>query len=41
LLPRAKDDAEARQEFLDILEALGPEDPRSSAWRRRLSAVLF
>lgn len=41
LLERAKDDGTARQEFLDILEVLGPDDPRTSRYRRALSARLF
>ena len=36
----AIDDA-ARQEFLDILETLGPHDPRTAAFRKRLTAKLF
>ncbi len=31
LLPKVKDDEEARQEFLDLLETLGPDDPRTAA----------
>ena len=30
LLERVKDDPDARQEFLDLLETLGPDDPRTS-----------
>ena len=41
LLPRAKDDDVARQEFIDLLEVLGPADPRTAEWRRRLSTALF
>ncbi len=41
LLERVRDDEHARQEFLDILEALGPEDPRTSQYRKALSARLF
>ena len=29
LLDRVRDDDEARQEFLDVLELLGPDDPRT------------
>lgn len=36
----ASDDA-ARQEFLDILEGLGPHDPRTAQFRKRLTAKLF
>ena len=41
LLLGIKTDEQARQEFLDLLEVLGPDDPRSALWRRKLSAALF
>ena len=41
LLAVVKADEEARQRFIDLLEVLGPDDPRTSAWRRRLAAALF
>jgi putative thioredoxin len=41
LLERVKDDEAARQEFLDVLETLGPEDPRTARYRKALSARLF
>jgi putative thioredoxin len=41
LLDRAKDEPDARQEFLDLLETLGPEDPRTSEYRKALAARLF
>lgn len=41
LLGRAKDDEVARQELLDLLDALGPEDPRTSKYRRALASKLF
>lgn len=41
LLERVKADESARQEFLDILEAMGPEDPRTAKYRRQLTARLF
>ncbi len=41
LLATVKTDDEARRKFLDLLEVLGPDDPRSALWRRKLSAVLF
>ena len=41
LLDRVRDDEAARQEFLDILEVLGADDPRTSRYRRALSARLF
>ena len=36
-----KDDEAARQEFLDLLETLGPDDPRTSRYRKALAARLF
>ncbi len=41
LLARVRDDDEARQEFVDLLERLGPEDPRTAAYRKALAAHLF
>ncbi|MCU1489179.1 MAG: putative thioredoxin [Acidimicrobiaceae bacterium] len=41
LLDRAKDDEDARQQFLDLLETMDPEDPRRSTYRRALSSRLF
>ena len=41
LLGTVKADPDARKEFLDLLEVLGPEDPRTGAWRKRLTATLF
>jgi putative thioredoxin len=41
LLERVKADEAARQEYLDLLEVLGPEDPRTSRYRRALTARLF
>jgi putative thioredoxin len=41
LLPRVKGDDAARQEFVDLLETLGPDDPRTSHYRKALSAALF
>ena len=41
LLERVKDDDAARQEFLDHLEAMDPEDPRRARYRRALSSKLF
>ncbi len=41
LLPTVKADEEARQRFVDLLEVLGPDDPRTAAWRRRLTSALF
>lgn len=41
LLDRVKGDDDARREFVDLLELLGPEDPRTSDYRRQLTARLF
>jgi putative thioredoxin len=41
LLDEVKADAVARQEFLDLLEVMGPEDPRTSQYRKALSARLY
>ena len=41
LLPQVKGDDEARQQFVDILELMGPDDPRTAEYRRRLTARLF
>lgn len=41
LLPQVKADDDARQEFIDLLEVLGGDDPRTADWRRKLSATLF
>ena len=41
LLAAVKHDEAARQRFVDLLEVLGPDDPRTSAWRKRLSTALF
>lgn len=41
LLDRVKDDAEARQEFVDLLEVMGPDDPRTAEYRKALSTRLF
>jgi putative thioredoxin len=41
LLGQVKTDEDARQRFLDILDLMGPEDPRTSTYRRRLTAHLF
>ena len=42
LLARAKDDDASRQELIDLLDALGPEDPRTPEIPQgaRLQAVL-
>jgi putative thioredoxin len=41
LLGRVKGDEDARQEFVDLLELLGPDDPRTAGWRRRLTSALY
>jgi len=41
LLDRVKTDDEARQEFIDLLEVMGPEDPRTADYRKQLSMRLF
>ena len=41
LLERVRDDDGARQEFVDLLEAMGADDPRVSEYRRALAARLF
>jgi putative thioredoxin len=41
LLERVRDDTGARQEFLDLLETLGADDPRTSDYRKALAARLF
>ena len=41
LLDRVKDDDEARQEFVDLLELMGPDDPRTATYRKALTARLF
>ncbi len=41
LLDKVKSDDAARQEFLDILELMGPDDPRTATYRRQLTSRLF
>jgi putative thioredoxin len=41
LLERVKDDDDARQEYVDLLELMGPSDPRTSVYRRKLTSRLF
>ncbi|MEY2424699.1 MAG: putative thioredoxin [Actinomycetota bacterium] len=41
LLPQVKVDDAARQTFVDILEVMGSEDPRTAAWRKKLTTALF
>ena len=41
LLDRVKDDNDARQEYVDLLEVMGPDDPRTADYRKRLTRRLF
>lgn len=41
LLDRVKGDEDARQRFVDLLEVLGPDDPRTAQYRKALTARLF
>lgn len=41
LLDKVKFDDEARQQFVDILELMGPHDPRTAQYRKQLTARLF
>ena len=41
LLDRVKDDESARREFVDLLELLGADDPRTPRYRRALASKLY
>lgn len=41
LLERVKGDADARAQFLELLELMGPDDPRTNTYRKMLSTRLF
>jgi putative thioredoxin len=41
LLDKVRDDDEARQEYVDLLELMGPDDPRTAGYRRQLTSRLF
>ena len=41
LLDQVKTDDDARQQFIDILELMGPLDPRTAQYRKQLTARLF
>lgn len=41
LLERVKDDEAARRQFVDLLEVLGPDDPRTPRYRKALTSRLF
>jgi putative thioredoxin len=41
LLDRVKGDDDARQQFVDILELMGSDDPRTAEYRRQLTMRLY
>lgn len=41
LLEQATSDESARQQFLEVLDALGPDDPRYVSFRRQLASRLY
>jgi putative thioredoxin len=41
LIDRVKEDEDARQRYLDLLEVMGGDDPRTPGYRKQLSARLF
>jgi putative thioredoxin len=41
LLEQVRNDEAARQEFIDLLEMLGPDDPRTATYRKAMTARLF
>lgn len=41
LLPLVKADEEARKRFLEILDTMGPGDPRTATYRRKMTGMLF
>jgi putative thioredoxin len=41
LLDLVKHDDDARQQYIDILELMGPLDPRTAQYRKLLTARLF
>ncbi|MGI8709562.1 MAG: tetratricopeptide repeat protein [Acidimicrobiales bacterium] len=41
LLEQVKDDDDARQAFVDLLELMGPDDPRTATYRKALTQRLF
>ena len=41
LLDRVRDDEDARREYVDLLEMLGSDDPRTPQYRRALASRLF
>ena len=41
LLTKVKGDDEARERYIALLDQLGPEDPRTNNYRRKLATALF
>jgi len=41
LLDQVKDDEDARQRYVDLLEVLGADDPRTAGYRKQLTSRLF
>ncbi|MEY2580970.1 MAG: putative thioredoxin [Ilumatobacteraceae bacterium] len=41
LLEKVKGDEEARQQFIDLLELMGPDDPRTANYRKQLTTRLY
>ena len=41
LLDQVKGDDDARQQYVDLLEVLGPDDPRTARYRKSLTSRLF
>jgi putative thioredoxin len=41
LLDKVKDDDDARQQYVDLLELMGPDDPRTAPYRKQLTARLY
>jgi putative thioredoxin len=41
LLDQVKDDDDARQKYVDLLELMGPTDPRTADYRRQLTSRLY
>jgi putative thioredoxin len=41
LLDRVRDDDEARQRYIDLLEVMGADDPRTTGYRKQLTSRLF
>ncbi len=41
LLAQVKNDDDARQSYVDMLELMGPTDPRTAEYRKKLSTALY